>query len=176
MLATTRGLGVGRFGQMRFEPRRGDLLDDIPPTGAALDRQRDRATSRSWRDVVAQPPPEPLPVGLPEPAPPRIAGLHIECIERDLPSVQIQPTYHRHQGPPRSNTDASTTTWLSAHEPRRSSHIECSGMFGCRRIGIGMVGRPERVLRASCLVYWHGCRVRWAVGCVSGGAANGSTR
>jgi hypothetical protein len=41
--------------------------------------------------------------------------------------MQIQPTYHRHQGPPRSSTDTWRTTWLSAHETRRSSHIECSG-------------------------------------------------
>ena len=33
--------GAGRFGQMRRDPGRGQLLGDIPPAGAPLDRERD---------------------------------------------------------------------------------------------------------------------------------------
>ena len=57
--------------------------------------------------IAAQPTPEPPPIRLPDPAPPLLARVDLERIERDLPSMQIQPTYHRHPGPPCSCTDAS---------------------------------------------------------------------
>ena len=100
MLATPRGLRVGRFGQMRLEPRRGDLFGDIPPTSAALHRQRHPAALRRGSHLVTEPTPEPIAIRLPDPAPPLQPRLDLDDIERDLPSVQIQPTYHRHQGPP----------------------------------------------------------------------------
>src|SRR5438128_5213527 len=106
MLATPRGLRVGRLGQMRLEARRRDLFGDIPPTSAALHRQRHPAALRARCHLVAKPTTEPLPIRLPNPAPPLQPRLDLDNIERDLPPVQIQPSYHRHQGPPCSSSDA----------------------------------------------------------------------
>jgi transposase len=41
-------------------------------------------------DVVAKPTPEPIAVGLPDPAPPLLARLDLERIERDLPPMQLR--------------------------------------------------------------------------------------
>ncbi len=75
---------IGRLGQMRLEPRRLDLLDHIPPARAALHRQHHRPTVRPASHVLAKPTTEPLPVGLPDPAPPLLARLHLHSIESDL--------------------------------------------------------------------------------------------
>src|SRR6266542_1838195 len=88
--------------------------------------------------------PEPFPIRLPHAAAPRLARLDHQRIERDLPTVQIQPTYHRHQGPPRSKTDSRQTTWLSANEPGRSSHIDCYGT----RVLLGVTLRRPRPIDA----------------------------
>jgi len=97
------------------------------PSKRAEPPARRRQPGRRRHQVVAQPPPEPDPIGLPDPAPPLHTRTTLEGVERDLPPMQIQPTYHRHQGPPRSSTDTWRTKWLSAPEPRRSSHMECLG-------------------------------------------------
>ena len=132
--ATTSRLRVGRLGEERLEACRGDLLDHEPPARAALDRDLHRPAVRSGGQLVSQPLAEPIPVRLPPPASPLLARLHLHRIERDLPAVQIQATYHLHSGPPRSRSDFRQTEWLSQLERRRSSHIECSGT--------PLVGRP----------------------------------
>jgi hypothetical protein len=104
LLATTRCLRVGRLGHMRLEARSGNLLDDIPPPGAALHRQR-RPVGGPRRQLVSQPPPEPLTVGLPDAAAPHLAAVDLQRVERDLTAMQIQPTYHAHPEPPWSSRD-----------------------------------------------------------------------
>jgi hypothetical protein len=44
-LAAAGGRGIGRLGQMRRDAGRGQLLGDIPPPGAPLDRERDVITA-----------------------------------------------------------------------------------------------------------------------------------
>ena len=97
-LAAAGRLRVRRLRQMRLEARRRQLLDHIPPTGATLDRHRHRALAGAGANVVIQPAAEPLPIRLPNPAPPH---LPIDRrVERDLTSMQIEAAYHRHPGPP----------------------------------------------------------------------------
>jgi hypothetical protein len=98
MLASPRRLRVRRLRHMRLEPGSRDLLHHIPPTRAALHRQRHLAVG-STSDLPAEPPTKPTPVWLPDPAPPLLARLDLDPVEGDLSSVQIQPTYHRHQAP-----------------------------------------------------------------------------
>jgi hypothetical protein len=87
-----RAAWVGGLRQVRLEPGRLDLLDHITPPGAALHRHRHRAALCPAGQVAAQPPPEPLPIGLPHPAPPLHTRVDLERIEGDLPPMQIQPT------------------------------------------------------------------------------------
>ena len=124
-LATTRRLRVGRLRQVRLEPSGDHLLDDVTPTGATLHRHRHRRHRGAFGDVVAQPPSEPLPVGLPHPPGPHLTGLHLQRVERDLPSMQIQPTYHRHREPPSSSSGTWQTEWLPEPEPAGFPHMGC---------------------------------------------------
>ena len=86
----------------------------------------------AFGDVVAQPPPEPLPVGLPHPPGPHLPGLDLQRVERDLPPMQIQATYHRHREPPSSCSGTWQTEWLPA---ARAGGVPTHGMFedGCSR-------------------------------------------
>jgi len=77
MLATTGPMGVGGLRQTRLEPRGLDLLHHVTPPGAALQRQRHRAAPRPASQVAAQPPPEPSPIGLPDPVPPLLARVDL---------------------------------------------------------------------------------------------------
>ena len=124
-LATTGRLRIGRLREMRLEPSGDHLLDDVAPTGAALHRDRHRATTSVFGDVVAQPAPEPFPVGLPHPARPHLTGLHLQGVERDLPAMQIQATYHRHREPPSSYSGTGQTEWLPEPEPAGFPHMGC---------------------------------------------------
>ena len=99
-LAAPRRLRVGRLRQVCLEAGGDDLLDHVPPPGAALHRHRHRLPAGATGDVATQPTPEPLPVGLPHPAPPHLARLRLHGVERDLLTMQIQATYHAHRGPP----------------------------------------------------------------------------
>src|SRR5262245_53184456 len=123
--ATPRRLRVRRLGQIRLEPRRADLLDHVAPTRAALHRHLHRPGPRTPGQLFAQPTTKPLTIRLPQPTTPHIARLHIDNIESDLLSMQIQPTYHPHQGPPHSCPGTGQTARLPGHEPRRSSHMDC---------------------------------------------------
>jgi hypothetical protein len=102
-LRPPRCLGVGRLGQMRLEARRRYLFDHVTPAGTPLHRQRHRLTVHPASDVAIQPSPEPFPIRPPHPTLPHLAGLDVQPIEGDLLSMQIQPEYHAHQGPPCSS-------------------------------------------------------------------------
>jgi len=58
-LAAAGERGIGRLGQMRCHARRGQLLGDVPPPGAPLDRERDIVAAPE----PGQPGPQVLPVG-----------------------------------------------------------------------------------------------------------------
>ena len=78
---------------MRRDTGRGQLLDDIPPPGAPLDRER---------DVLAvgepgQPGPQVHPVGRGDLAALHLPGLAVEVVEGDLLPVDIQPAYDGHR-------------------------------------------------------------------------------
>ena len=88
---------VRRFGKMRMHTRGLTLLDHKPPTGASLHRQIDRLAFET-----GQPASKRLPISRGDPAPLIHARRRVHHVERDLLSVQIQPTYDRHLGPPRA--------------------------------------------------------------------------
>ena len=85
--------GIGRLGQMRRGPGRGQLLHDIPPPGAPLDRERDILAAVEPR----QPGPQVLPVGRADLAAAHLPGLGVEVVEGDLFPVDIQPAYDGHR-------------------------------------------------------------------------------
>ena len=143
-LATPRRLRIGRLRQMRLEPGGDHLLDDVTPAGATLHRDRHRPAAGVFGHVVAQPAPEPLPIGLPHPTGPHLPGLHLQGIERDLPSMQIQPTYHRHREPPSSCSGTWQDKSLPALELVRNPHMGCS-----RTRGAGCYPRLTRTLRVG---------------------------
>jgi hypothetical protein len=97
-LAAAGGRGVGRLGQVRRDPGRGQLLGDVPPPGAPLDRERDVLTARE----PGQPGPQVLPVGRADLAAAYLPGLGVEVVEGDLLPVDIQPAYDGHSGPPQA--------------------------------------------------------------------------
>jgi len=97
LLATSPGLRLGRFGQMRDKPRGGDLFDHVAPARAPFHRDVDRSprargasSSLNQRRNRSRSGDQTRP----RHASP-VSGQ--ERVEGDLPSVQIQPTYHRHQ-------------------------------------------------------------------------------
>jgi hypothetical protein len=69
------------------------LLNHETPTSAALHRQVDRLSLDR-----GQPSSERLPVGRNDTAASTHAGRGVHHVERDLLSMQIQPTYDRHSG------------------------------------------------------------------------------
>src|SRR5579859_7734094 len=102
MLATTRRLGIGRLGHVALEAGGSDLLEHIAPSGASLYRQGHRPADRLGGELVVQPASESGSVRLPDPSPPHLPAVGVHHVEGDLASMQIQPTYHAHHGPPRS--------------------------------------------------------------------------
>src|SRR5216683_2900209 len=90
--------GVRRLGQMRRDAGRGQLLGDIPPPGAPLDRERDVLAAVEPR----QPGPQVLPVRRADLAAPHLPGAGVEIVEGDLLPVDIQPAYDGHSGPPQA--------------------------------------------------------------------------
>jgi hypothetical protein len=91
---------VGRLGQMRGDPGQLELLDHVPPAGAALQRERGRLAGE-----LLQPTPQVLPAGRGELALPLLAGVDVDPVVGDLPSVHVQPAYDAHRdllrAPPR---------------------------------------------------------------------------
>ena len=78
---------------MRRNPGRGQLLGDIPPPGASLDRERDILAASEPRQPGAQV----LPVSRGDLAAPHLPGHGVEVVESDLLPVDIQPAYDGHR-------------------------------------------------------------------------------
>ena len=127
VLASSRRLSVGRVGEERCEANCRDLFDDVAPTRATLHCECYRAALCSSADLVFQPVPEPRPVRLPEASSPDLPGIDVQDVVGDLSPVQVESTYHAHEGPPCARLGVETTQWLPVRVARRSSHIECSG-------------------------------------------------
>jgi hypothetical protein len=92
-LAAAGERGVGRLGQMHRDPGRGQLLRDVPPPGAPLDRERGTPAAVEPRQPGAQV----LPVSRGDLTAPHLPGLGVEIVERDLLPVDIQPAYDGHR-------------------------------------------------------------------------------
>ena len=92
-LAAPGERGIGRLGQVRRDPGRGQLLGDIPPPGAPLDRERDIITAGE----PGQPGPQVLPVSRADLATAHLPGHGVEVVEGDLLPVDIQPAYDGHR-------------------------------------------------------------------------------
>jgi len=74
---------------MRRDAGRGQLLCDIPPPGAPLQRERDILASGEPRQPCVQV----HPVGRADLAAPYLPGHGVEVVEGDLLPVDIQPAY-----------------------------------------------------------------------------------
>ena len=92
-LATTGERGIGRLGQMRRDPGRGQLLHDVPPPRAPLDRERDILQAAE----PGQPGAQALPVSRGDLAALHLPGHGVEVVEGDLLPVDIQPAYDGHR-------------------------------------------------------------------------------
>jgi hypothetical protein len=92
-LAAAGKRGVGRLGQMRRDPSRSQLLRDIPPPGAPLDRERGILNAGE----PGQPGPQVRPVGRADLAALHLPGRGVEVVEGDLLPVDIQPAYDGHR-------------------------------------------------------------------------------
>jgi hypothetical protein len=92
-LAAAGERGAGRLGQMRRDAGRGQLLSDIPPPGAPLNRECDVIAAAEPR----QPGPQVHPVGRGDLAAAHLPGHGVEVVEGDLLPVNIQPAYDRHR-------------------------------------------------------------------------------
>jgi hypothetical protein len=92
-LAPAGGGGVGRLAQMRLQASGRQLLREIPPPGAPLDRERDIAPAGE----PGQPGPHLLPVGRGDLAAFDLPGRGAGIVESDLLPVDIQPAYDRHR-------------------------------------------------------------------------------
>jgi len=92
-LAAAGERGVGRLGQMRRDPRRGQFLSDIPPARAPFQGERHVLAAGEPR----QPGPQVRPVRRADLAAPHLPGLGVEVVEGDLLPVNIQPAYDRHR-------------------------------------------------------------------------------
>jgi hypothetical protein len=91
-LGATQRAGVGRLGQLRGGPRTLQLLHDIPPAGAALQREGGLPTGE-----LAQPGAQVLAVGRGEPAALVLATVTVDPVVGDLAAVHVKPTYDRHR-------------------------------------------------------------------------------
>jgi hypothetical protein len=85
--------GADRFGQMRRDPGRGQLLGHIPPARAPLHRERHVLPAGEPR----QPRPQMRPVSRGDLAAPHLPGLGVQVVEGDLLPVDIQPAYDAHR-------------------------------------------------------------------------------
>jgi hypothetical protein len=80
---------VGRLGQMRRDAGRGQLLGDVPPPRASLDRECDVIAAAE----PGQPGPQVPPVGRADLAAAHLPGAGAGVVEGDLLPVDIQPAY-----------------------------------------------------------------------------------
>ena len=121
-LAAAGERGISRLGHMRRDAGPGQLLRDVPPAGAPLQRERHVVPAGEPR----QPGTQVRPVGRGDLAALHLPGLGLEVVERDLFPVDVEPAYdghrdllklHRGRDPPRANAYAVNR---DASELRRS--------------------------------------------------------
>ena len=85
--AATRRRSVRRLADMRADPGSGQLLGDVPPPRAPLQREIRVLAATEPR----QPGPQVLPVGRGDLAAPHLPGHGIEIVERQLLPVNVEP-------------------------------------------------------------------------------------
>jgi len=85
--------GIGRLGDVRRDAGRGQLLCDVPPAGAPLQRERDVVPAGE----PCQPGPQVRAVGRGDLAALHLPGLRVQVVERELLPVDIQPAYDGHR-------------------------------------------------------------------------------
>jgi hypothetical protein len=108
LAAAQRG-GVRRLGQMRLGPRGQQLLHDIPPAGAALQREMHVVLAGEPGQPIAQM----LPVGRGDPAAAQLPGHGVEILEGQLAAVHVECAYDAHEGPPRAPAkELGQGTWF----------------------------------------------------------------
>ncbi len=86
--------GVRGLGKMRLDPTSSQLLHDIAPSGAALQREGDVVLRRE----PGKPAPQMLPTGRSDPTPLDLARLTIDVLERELATVNVERTYDGRSG------------------------------------------------------------------------------
>jgi hypothetical protein len=92
LAAPQRG-GVGRLGQMRRDPGRGQLLGHVPPSGAPFHRERDILAPGE----PGQPAAQMRPVSRGDLAALHLPGHGVQVVEGDLLPVDIEPAYDGHR-------------------------------------------------------------------------------
>jgi hypothetical protein len=92
-LAAPGESGAGRLGDMRRDAGPGQLLRDVPPAGAPLQRERHVVPAGEPR----QPGPQVRPVGRGDLAALHLPGTGVQIVERELLPVDIQPAYDGHR-------------------------------------------------------------------------------
>jgi hypothetical protein len=90
------GRGLGRFGDVRGDPRPRQLLHDIAPPGAALQRERHLRTPGE----ALQPPTQVFPIRRGDPAAHHLPGVQIDVVECQLRPVNVDTTHDRHDDLP----------------------------------------------------------------------------
>ena len=93
-LPTAQRGGVGRLGQMRAHPGRGQLLGDITPPGAPLERQM---RLRLPGQMPGQPAGQMRPIRRRDPAPLQLTGVGVDTVEGDLLPMDVQSSYDGHR-------------------------------------------------------------------------------
>jgi len=86
-LAAAGERGIGRLGQVRRDPGGGQLLGDVPPPGARLQRESDVTATVE----PGQPGPQVLPVRRTDLAALHLPGPGVEIVESDLSSFRVSP-------------------------------------------------------------------------------------
>src|SRR6266436_6525207 len=92
-LAAAGERGISRLSDVCRDAGRGQLLADVPPAGAPLQRERDVLAAGEPR----QPAPQVRAVSRGDLAPLHLPGRGIQVVEGDLLPVDIQPAYDGHR-------------------------------------------------------------------------------
>jgi hypothetical protein len=92
-LAAAGERGISRLSDMRRDAGPGQLLRDIPPAGAPLQRERHVLAAGEPH----QPGPQVRPVGRGDLAALHLPGRGVQIVERELLPVDIEPAYDGHR-------------------------------------------------------------------------------
>jgi hypothetical protein len=123
-LAAAGERGIGRLGQVRRDARRGQLLGDVPPPGAPLDRDRDVLAAGE----PGQPGPQARPVGRGDLTAAHLPGHGVEVVEGDLLPVNIQPAYDGHRDLLTLRRGARTPLMRIAYAVHRDACLSWGGL------------------------------------------------